>query len=66
LDKNSHDISRYNIIIIFFAVFLNRYLFIPLFLSEHLTMFCGTLRACGTQFEKHWLRVYIAERRGEA
>ena len=44
-EKTSCDISRY--IYNFSAVFQNTYVFIPLFLSEPLTMFCGTL------FEKH-------------
>jgi hypothetical protein len=44
-DKNSRNISRYSYN--FFAVFQNSNVFIPLFLSEPLTVFCRTL------FEKH-------------
>jgi hypothetical protein len=43
-------------IIFFFAVFQNSYVFIPLFLSEPLNMFCGTLRFCRTLFQKQWSR----------
>jgi hypothetical protein len=50
--KNSRHISRY--IQFFFAVFLNSYVFIALFFSEPLTMFCGSLRFRGTLFERHW------------
>jgi hypothetical protein len=40
-DKNFRDVSRY--IYSFLAVFLNGYVFIPLFVWEPITMFCGTL-----------------------
>ena len=40
-NRNSLDISRY--IYNCFAVFQNSFVFIPVFLSEPLTMFCGTL-----------------------
>ena len=40
-----------------FAVFGNTYVLIPLFLWELLTIFCGTLRFRGAQFEKHWCNV---------
>ena len=48
-DKNSRDISRkiYN-----FLRYLKKLVFIPLFLSEPLTTFCGTLR------EKLWCNVF--------
>ena len=46
------DISRY--VYNFFAVFQNNYIFIPLFLSEPLTMFSGNLRFRGTRSKKHW------------
>jgi hypothetical protein len=39
------------------AVFQSSYIFIPLFLSEPLTMFCGAQRFRQTAFEKHWLGV---------
>ena len=41
----------------FLAAFQNSYIFIPLFLSESQTVFCGILRFRGTQFEKHWSRL---------
>jgi hypothetical protein len=44
----------------FFAVFQNSYVFSPLFLSEFLTTFSGTLSFRGTQFQKHWSNtIYI-------
>jgi hypothetical protein len=36
-----------------FAVFKNDYVFIPVILSETQTVFFGTVRFGGTQFEKH-------------
>ena len=51
-DKYSLDISRY--IYNFFPAVQNSYVFIPLFLSEPLTVFCGTLTFRGTLSEKHW------------
>ena len=47
LAKTFRYISRH-IYNYFFSVFQNCYVFIPLFLTEPLTMSCGTL------FEKHW------------
>ena len=52
MDKNSRHISRY---IYNFAVIQSNYVFIPLFPSEPLTEFRGTLRFHGTLFEKHWI-----------
>jgi hypothetical protein len=46
-------IAIFRRIFIFFAVFQNSYVFIPLFLADPLTVFCGTLRFRGTKFEKH-------------
>ena len=43
----------------FFAVFQNSYVFIALFLSEALTMLCGTLRFRETLFDRHWCVVLI-------
>jgi hypothetical protein len=39
-----------------FAVFQNSYVFIPIFLSEPLTMFCGNPRFRGALCEKHRCR----------
>ena len=44
--------------ITFFVVFQNSYVFIPLFLAEPLTMFCGTIRSLGTLYDKHWHNDY--------
>jgi hypothetical protein len=44
----------------FFAVFQNSYVFIPLFLSEPLTVFCETQYFRGTHFEKHCSSVNIS------
>ena len=54
-DKISRDISRY--ICNFVAEFQNSYVFITLFLSEPLKIFCGTQSFRGTRFVKHWFKV---------
>jgi hypothetical protein len=51
-DKNSSDIFRYSYNI--FALFKNSYVLIPLFFSESLKVFRGTMRFHGIRFEKHW------------
>jgi hypothetical protein len=45
-------------IFIIFAQFQNNYVFIPLFPSEPLTEFRGTLRFHGTLFEKHRINAF--------
>ena len=56
MDKTSRDISWY--ICNYFALFRNGCVFIPVFLAEHLTMFCGTLfgRHCSrhSHFTDHY------------
>ena len=42
-----------------FAVFKNSYVFIPLFLSEPLKLFCENLRFRGNLFEKHWYNITV-------
>jgi hypothetical protein len=42
-----------NYVFIIFAVLKNSYVIISVFLFEALTVFCGTLRFSGIQFEKH-------------
>ena len=39
---------------IFIILYGISYVLIPLFLSEPVTMFCGTLRFRGTLYEEHW------------
>ena len=49
-DKKFRDISSY--VYNFFSVFQNNYVSIALFLTESLTVFCGTLRFRDTLFRK--------------